>query len=78
MGNCVICGGSTQAGYDDYCSSHKAALLKMHAAFRIWERAYGNVRLEHFLSRLSELPEAGEQVKELAGFFAKNPGRWVD
>ncbi len=78
MGNCVVCGVSAQAESDGYCSSHEAALLKMHTAFRIWERAYGNVRLEHFFSRLSELPEAGERVKELAGFLTKNPGRWLD
>ena len=63
---------------DDYCTSHNAALRQMRAAYRVWSMAYGDVRLEQFLARLSELPEAGDRVKELANFLTSNTQRWID
>ena len=78
MGKCIVCGDSAQAEQTDYCISHITALRNMVTSFHDWSRAFGSIRLEKFLSRLAELPETGEQVKELANFLKKNPGQWPD
>ena len=78
MGECIVCASSTGEERDEYCASHLRSLGNMRKEFQNWSRAYGGIRLELYLSRLSELPETGERVKDLASFLTKNPGRWLD
>ncbi len=78
MGKCIVCGSSSEGEQDEYCASHLRALRNMRKEFQNWSKGYGSILPESYLSRLSELPETGERVKDLARFLTRNPGRWVD
>lgn len=77
LGKCIVCGEIDESSQDAYCASHATALRQMYEAYKTWSSAYGGIRLEQFLSRLSELPEAGDRVKELSKFLAENVQRWA-
>ena len=74
-GTCSVC-TSSRADPASYCGRHENALKKILDAYPEWSRAYGNMQIEDYLRKLSNLPETGNGIKEVASFLGRNIGRW--
>ena len=60
-----------------YCNRHEKAFKKILSGYREWSLAYGTLLREDFLAKLSNLPETGTEIKEVASFLARHAGRWL-
>ena len=69
-----MCASETESE-GEHCVLHQAALQNMHDSFLSWSKAYGNLSIEEFLSKLVKLRETGSSVKDVATFLTSNPER---
>ncbi len=78
MEKCIVCDALCESERDDYCKLHVAALQKLRETYPDWSKAYGGIPPGEFLSKLSNLAETGDRIKEVAAFLVTNPDRWPD
>jgi hypothetical protein len=61
---CPLCERKKSDGMD-FCSLHDAAFTNLENAFTIWSTAFGGLSKDDYFSKLVQLSETGESVKNV-------------
>jgi len=67
---CPICSLPTFSP-SEYCEMHTIAKSNLDSAYLKWRTAFDSIPTKEFLERISNLPEAGDKVKEVARYLLK-------